>query len=227
MCFSKNDDETRLRCRTQGVDHIELSPEDTLLVALKAKICTAMGLPPALMPALALTNPKPLVPVSVDDSQCVVKRLDVEVMGTFAGDGYAQGEYYTTQESADVFVEALPAGGIELLRYAEEKQKMTAEDATMCSTLRLGPKTCLIVKLKPPREIPRSLFIVNGRPFQLSPEKSVGDLQALCATALSVPVECQALLVLDRPVRDKACSLGQLKQLLDQSRPAATGISSS
>lgn len=53
--------------RPQGVEHIELSPEDTL-AALKAKICNAMGLPPALVPALALINPQPLVPVGIDDS---------------------------------------------------------------------------------------------------------------------------------------------------------------
>ena len=211
--------------RREGVDHIKLSPGDTLklspgdtLAALKAKICNAMGLPPAMMPALALTNPQPLVTVGLDDTQCVIKHLDVAVGPKFRkGGGYQEGEYHTTEESADVFVEVLPAGGIQLLRYAAKDQEITAEDATMCSTLRLGPKTSLVVKLKPPHEIPRSLFIVNGRLFQLSPEKSVGDLQVLCATALSVPVESQVLLAFGRPVRDEACSLGRLKELLDQS----------
>ena len=212
----------------KGVDHLEVciarGSQRYTLAALKAKICDVMGLPLALMPALALTNRHPLVKVGkrglalvtvgLDDSQCVIKALDVKV-GKVSPT--VEGKYHTTQESAEVFVEALPAGGIELLRYAEEEREITAEDATSCSTLRLGPRTHLVVKLKPPHEIPRSLFIVNGRLFQLSPEKTVGDLQALCATALSVPVESQALLALNRPVRDTSGSLGELKELLDQS----------
>ena len=222
--------------RRQDVDHIKVSPGDTL-AALKAKICNAMGLPPASVPKGVSIPPaslttaelwrirRVLATVSLDDSRYVVKHLDVRVG--------VEGWCHTAQNNGSirltvvqdyphestVFVKALPAGGIELFRYAPEReQEITAEYATMRSTLRLGPRTRLVVKLEPPREIPRySRVMVNGRIFQLSPEKSVGDLQALCATALGVPVKSQALLALNRPVSDEACSLGQLKRLLDQS----------
>ena len=191
----------------KAADHINVSPGDTL-AALKAKICDAMGLPPALMPERS-NNRRSLVTVGLDDSLYVVKHLAFRV----GVEGWCH-----PQQEPTVFVKALPEGGIELFRYAEGEREITAIDATMCSTLRLWTRTRLSVKLEAPREIPRySRFIVNGRLFQLSPEKSVGDLQARCARALSVPVKSQVLLAFNRPVIDQACSLGQLKRLLDQS----------
>ena len=246
--------------RHRGVVRIDL-PIKATLAEIKAKICNVMGVLPALEPALALKALQPCRTLGVDDAQCVLKRLDVPVMGKLrsaestpplqgstilpsgmywtkprsddggdddseADEGATPGmserrseyDYSTTRELVDVFVEALPAGDVELLKYSEEPFDIANEDAL--SALRLGPETSLDVKLEP-RQLPRSLFLVNGRPFQLSPDKTVGDLQALCATALSVPVESQGLLVFGRPVRDKACSLAELKQLLDRTSDGA------
>ena len=193
------------------IDCINLTPEETL-AQLKKKIATAARLPPALEPALALTHMSPLV--AIDDSDFALRILDISVGGMNGLEPGDTTKYVTTQSFVNLVVDVLPGGEVELLKHSKENRRLS-HDGKTCSELRLTlPETTLSVQLDA-TQIPMDIFVVNDTTFQLSLDKTVGDLQEAIAASLNVPMAHQALLMHKSNVRvdDKGAAQRTLQEL--------------
>jgi ubiquitin len=180
-------------------DHtVAYRPDDTL-DDLKSKICSAAGLSPLLRPALELTNTSPLL-VELDtglDSDSVIAKLNYTLYYHVGNKGKKVFHNHPTE--SELIVDEAPDGRITLLIPASALQggatrptrKLT--DNITCSALRITADSRLSASIDTAR-IPH-MCIVNGHPIEMSPQQTIGALQARCAELLGVPVAQQALLV--------------------------------
>ena len=173
------------------VKRMLFSSNDTPEV-LKENVCAAVGLHPALKPAVCITNTKPLVPLGsiegrpdLTDTDSAIKALEILLMETGREDKWRK----MRDVACNVVVDCLPDGTVKMLRYMCASQELK-------QTHRLvADQTALTISFKP-LELPPSVFIVKhgvkGHVFELEPHKTVGNLQACCADIFNVPIESQA-----------------------------------
>ena len=178
-------------------DHtVAYRPDDTL-DDLKGKICSAAGLSPLLLPALELIDTCPLVELNTGpDSQSIIAKLNYRLAYHVGDKGKKVFHDHPTE--SELIVDEAPDGRITLLIRASAlagrtrpPRKLTENDT--CSALRITADSRLSASIDTAR-IPH-VFIVNSRPIEMSPQQTIGALQARCAELLGVPVAQQALLI--------------------------------
>ena len=199
-------------------DHTTVAyrPDDTL-DDLKGKICSAAGLSPLLLPALELIDKCPLVELNTGpDSESIIAKLNYTLAYHVGNKGKKVFHNHPTE--SELIVDEAPDGRITLLIRASAlggrtrpPRKLTENDT--CSALRITADSRLSASIDTAR-IPH-VFIVNGRPIEMSPQQTIGALQARCAELLGVPVAQQALLIGNVRIDDHGGAEHQLHEVYE------------
>ena len=200
--------------RTRKDHTVAYRPDDTL-DDLKGKICSAAGLSPLLLPALELIDTCPLVELNTGpDSQSIIAKLNYRLAYHVGDKGKKVFHDHPTE--SELIVDEAPDGRITLLIRASAlagrtrpPRKLTENDT--CSALRITADSRLSASIDTAR-IPH-VFIVNSRPIEMSPQQTIGALQARCAELLGVPVAQQALLVGNVRIDDHGGAEHQLHEV--------------
>ena len=200
-------------------DHTTVAyrPDDTL-DDLKAKICSAAGLSPLLLPALELIDEWPLVELNAGpDSESIIAKLNYTL--TYSVGDKGKKVFHDHPTESELIVDEAPDGRIKLLirasapcGFASRPTRKLTDNIT-CSALRITADSHLSASIDT-AAIPH-IFIVNGRPIEMSPQQTIGALQARCAERLGVPVAQQALLVGNVRIDDHGGAEHQLHEVYE------------
>lgn len=211
--------------RTPKAHTVAYRPDDTL-DDLKSKVCSAAGLAPLLLPALQLIDESPLVELSPLkdglDGESIIAKLNWTL--TYHTQSGAK-VFHDLPTKSELIVDVGSDGRIALLIRSELAAR---KGQATCSALKLtGNATCSALRITADSTISASidtalipsLFVVNGHPIEMSPQQTIGALQARCAELLGVPVAQQALLVDNVRIDDHGGAEHQLLELDELARP--------